>query len=89
MVVYHAVARYFAIEVVLFLFACKINRPRQFWLLRGNHESRLMTEAFTFRLECTSISPIHPHADRIVFRGGSRGPDVVFCTHLRIIIITR
>ena len=41
----------FGIEVCLLLFALKINFPRTFVLLRGNHESRNMTETFTFRAE--------------------------------------
>ncbi len=39
------------IEVVLFLFALKLNEPKSVVLLRGNHESRNMTESFTFREE--------------------------------------
>lgn len=39
------------IEVCLLLFALKLNEPKSVVLLRGNHESRNMTEAFTFRLE--------------------------------------
>lgn len=39
------------IEVVLILFALKINEPKSVVLLRGNHESRNMTESFTFREE--------------------------------------
>lgn len=39
------------IEVCLLLFAIKLNTPKHVVLLRGNHESRNMTEAFTFRLE--------------------------------------
>ncbi len=39
------------IEVVLFLISLKLNEPKTVVLLRGNHESRNMTEAFTFREE--------------------------------------
>ena len=39
----------YGIEVCLLLFAIKLNQPKSFVLLRGNHESRNMTEAFTFR----------------------------------------
>lgn len=39
------------IEVCLLLFAIKLNHPKNVVLLRGNHESRNMTEAFTFREE--------------------------------------
>lgn len=36
-------------EVMLLLMALKINYPQNVILLRGNHESRSMTENFTFR----------------------------------------
>ena len=39
------------IEVVLLLFSIKLNEPKSVVLLRGNHESRNMTESFTFREE--------------------------------------
>jgi len=39
------------IEVCLFLFSLKLNEPKSVMLLRGNHESRNMTESFTFRDE--------------------------------------
>ncbi len=39
------------IEVCLLLFAIKLNHPKSVVMLRGNHESRNMTEAFTFRFE--------------------------------------
>jgi serine/threonine-protein phosphatase 2B catalytic subunit len=39
------------IEVVLFLFALKLTHPKHVGMLRGNHESRNMTESFTFREE--------------------------------------
>ena len=39
------------IEVVLFLVSLKLCEPKTVILLRGNHESRNMTEAFTFREE--------------------------------------
>ena len=41
----------FGIEVCLLLFAIKLNFPHNVVLLRGNHESRNMTETFTFRDE--------------------------------------
>lgn len=41
----------YGVEVVLLLSAIKINYPKNFILLRGNHESRNMTENFTFREE--------------------------------------
>jgi serine/threonine-protein phosphatase 2B catalytic subunit len=36
-------------EVMLLLMSLKINYPQNVILLRGNHESRSMTENFTFR----------------------------------------
>jgi serine/threonine-protein phosphatase 2B catalytic subunit len=41
----------FGIECVLFLFAMKIKTPNSVFMLRGNHESRSMTEEYTFRAE--------------------------------------
>ena len=41
----------YSIEVVIFLYCLKINFPQQVMMLRGNHESRAMTEHFTFREE--------------------------------------
>ena len=43
------------VEVCLLLFSMKINYPKTFLLLRGNHESRNMTEAFTFKDEVLAI----------------------------------
>jgi serine/threonine-protein phosphatase 2B catalytic subunit len=39
------------IEVVLLLLTLKLSEPKSVVLLRGNHESRNMTESFTFREE--------------------------------------
>lgn len=41
----------FGTRVLLVLLAMKINYPQKVILLRGNHESRSMTENFTFRQE--------------------------------------
>ena len=41
----------FGLECMVLLIAIKINFPKKFVLLRGNHESRNMTDSFTFRLE--------------------------------------
>ena len=40
-----------SLEVLIFLYALKINHPQHVIMLRGNHESRAMTEHFTFRSE--------------------------------------
>lgn len=39
----------YSLEVCVFLFCLKINFPNAVIMLRGNHESRAMTEHFTFR----------------------------------------
>ncbi|CAF0958681.1 unnamed protein product [Rotaria sordida] len=42
----------FECECIFLLFALKLNYPQNINLLRGNHETRQMTEAFQFKLEC-------------------------------------
>ena len=44
----------YGVEVLLLLLSIKINYPKNVILLRGNHESRNMTENFTFREEAIS-----------------------------------
>lgn len=41
-----------SVEVFLFLITLKLNHPDKVKMLRGNHESRGMTEHFSFRNEC-------------------------------------
>ena len=41
----------FGLECIIYLYALKVRYPKQITLLRGNHETRGMTEMFTFRQE--------------------------------------
>ena len=41
----------YSLEVLVLLFSLKLNYPKSVVMLRGNHESRIMTTDFTFRNE--------------------------------------
>ena len=45
----------FGVQIILLLMSIKINFPTNIILLRGNHESRSMTENFTFRQEVIDL----------------------------------
>lgn len=42
----------FSCEVLLLLYAYKINLPNSFFMLRGNHECRHLSACFTLKDEC-------------------------------------
>ena len=42
----------FSCECLFLLLSLKVNHPRSIILLRGNHESRQMTQMFTYKKEC-------------------------------------
>ena len=41
----------FSVEIAVLLYSLKLNFPKKVFLIRGNHESRMMTTHFTFRDE--------------------------------------
>lgn len=50
----------FGVELIIHLFALKISFPDTFFMLRGNHESRQLTEHFNFKRECLSSTVLLP-----------------------------
>ena len=45
----------YGVEIVLLLLVLKLRYPDTIYLLRGNHESREMTEQFNFREQCMDL----------------------------------
>lgn len=43
----------YSIEVIILLYAIKLNYPNTIYFLRGNHECRQLTSFFNFKDECT------------------------------------
>ena len=46
----------YSIEVIILLYAIKINYPNTVYFLRGNHECRQFTAFFNFKDECNQES---------------------------------
>eukprot|EP00727_Mastigamoeba_balamuthi_P012495 m51a1_g7869 putative calcineurin catalytic subunit (511) ;mRNA; f:327-3715 len=42
----------FGVETCLYLLGMKVAQPASVWMLRGNHECRLVSEHFNFKCEC-------------------------------------
>ena len=51
----------FSCEVLFYLLALKVAEPEKVFMLRGNHETRMMAECMTFQLECTRFLSFAAH----------------------------
>lgn len=76
----------FSIETIMLLILFKIRYPQRVTLLRGNHESRQITQMYGFYTECQSKYK-NPNVYRYVtdlfdyFPIGAIIDDTIFCVH--------